>query len=243
MKRTTLLILSILAVATMMLAQSCKFKVKPSDNMQTRTIILGDFYRIETARVVVEYSEGTPGEATLTAPDNVIDDIIVTVKDGKLVVRPREVNRYESDINATLIVSSTGLTKIEADLAGRVVAKTPLCIASDFKAEANTAGSIRLDSLKCAKADIEANTAGTIRISTLLADTKVDLEANTAGNIKIDTINTDRLDAEANTAGNIRVSAGNVNFADLEANTAGNIKVDATGADRKAESTTGGNIR
>lgn len=243
MKRTTLLIVSILSVASMMLAQSCNFKVKPSDNMQTRTIILGDFQRIETARVAVEYSVGTPGEATLTAPDNVIDDIVVTVKDGKLEVSPRDKSRYENDIKATLTVSSTGVDKLEADLAGRIIVKTPLTAASGFKAEANTAGVINIDTLHCDKADFEANTAGNIKVGSLLAKTKADLDANTAGHIKIDSIQVDRLDAEANTAGNIRVKAGNVNFADLEANTAGNIKVDATCASRKAESNTGGNVR
>ena len=52
--------------------------------MVTRQLSLGNFDEIDASRVDVVYSVGTPGTATLNAPDNVIDYIKVKNDHGTL---------------------------------------------------------------------------------------------------------------------------------------------------------------
>ena len=92
MKRITLLsALSVVAIATFVLpacvsvdaghngedavvfGNGARTNIRPSNSMATRQFTLGNFDEIDASRVDVVYSVGSPGTATLNAPDNVID--------------------------------------------------------------------------------------------------------------------------------------------------------------------------
>ena len=80
-----------------------------SNNIITKNLKLGDFNEIEVSRVNIVYSVGTPGSATLSAPDNVMDKITVSTRGGKLKVNVSDEVNFRGRLNATLTVSSSSI--------------------------------------------------------------------------------------------------------------------------------------
>lgn len=238
-----------------------------SSAMTTRQLNLADFNEIETERINVVYTIGTPGTATLTAPDNIIDLLEVKVRDHKLIARVnlRENNRLNginnARLNATLTVSSSAVKEVEAYLSAKVTVKSDINITSDFDAETSTSGSIEfksvkcnsfdaecstsgsivLPSLTCNKTDLETSTSGLIDIKTLICS-KSELEASTSSNIKINNITADYAEATASTSGNITVKGGKVINSELEASTSGQVTYKALTVNGSAEANTSGSI-
>lgn len=243
MKRTVTLILFVITVFSVFMAPGCYAAIKPNDNIVERRVSLGDFDKIETMRVKVEYTIGTPGEAVLKAPDNVIDRIAVEVKDGTLDVYIKKGPNINGALNAVLTVSSSSLRGVEAYLAGSVNVKSPLVLHREMKVEAATSGSVTLGNITCDGLDVESYTASTVTIADVKSTDDVKIEAFTSGHVNISSLVAEDLKVESFTGGKVNIGGGSLVEVDLEAYTNGKINLGAGFRKGEAEAFTGGVIR
>ncbi len=219
-----------------------KKKITPSDNMITRELNIADFDEIIASRVNIEYTVGAPGRATLTAPDNVIDEIVVECHDGELKAYVKNRNEYKGNLNATLTVSSDCIKEIDATLSARININSPLDIKS-LETNVTTSATINIGTLNCKDCDLSTSTSGSIKIAQLTCSDKAELEASTSGLVDIAVIKTDKLEADASTSGKVSVKNGKINKVDLTATTSGNISLSAAYTRGEAVANTSGHIR
>lgn len=243
MKRTVKLFLFVFAVLSVFMDPVCVAAVKPSGNIVERRVSLGDFDKIETMRVKVEYTLGTPGEAMLKAPDNVIDRIAVEVKDGTLDVYVKEGSNITGDLNAVLTVSSSRLRGVEAYLAGSVNVKSSLALDGEMKVEAATSGAVTLGNITCEGLVVESYTASMVTIADVNSKDDVKIEAFSSGMVNIKSLIAEDLKIESFTAGNVKIESGSLDEVELEAYTNGKINLGANFRKGEAEAFTGGIIR
>lgn len=198
---------------------------KYTGEMVSRTFNLGDFHELEVSQINVELTQAPAGEATLTAPSDLIDKIVVKQKgdDVEVYVKGKKFGENKSNLNATLTVSSSAIKEIEANCAAEVNIKGELRSANDIDLTVSTAATINASVVTCRKADLEASTAGTLNVGRIVC--------------------TGELDAEASTAGTIKVNSGTAAYAKLEASTAGTVTVNAELNGGRAEASTGGTIK
>jgi len=216
--------------------------ISPSDNMISRNLTLDDFDEIETSRVDIEYTVGTPGNAVLTAPDNVIDNIIVIVKEGELKISLRNEHNYKSDIKATLTVSSSSIKDIDASLSSQVNVHSYINSNDLLDLNATTSARINIDSVKCGEAEFITKTSGKIIVGNLECSGKAFLKASTSAKLNIDKLTANKLDAESSTSADLTVNSGKVGKIDLDASTSSKINMFADYDSGKADASTSGRI-
>ena len=216
--------------------------IVPSEQMESREISIGDFDEIETSRVHIEYTVGTPGKAILTAPVNVIDDITVKNYEGELEVYADNNTNYKGPLNATLTVSSSRIKDIDASLSAKVNVNS--AVISDDKIDlfASTSARINIDSVVCNEAEFIAKTSGGITIISLKCSDKAFLKASTSGKLQVSDLTADKIEAESSTSANIKVDSGKTTKIDLDATTSSKIEMLADYEGGKADASTSGQI-
>lgn len=214
-----------------------------SNNIITKNLKLGDFNEIEVSRVNIVYSVGTPGTATLSAPDNVMDKITVSTRGGKLKVNVSDEVNFRGRLNATLTVSSSSIKEIDAALSSNVKVTTPIVYSGGLDLEATTSALIVLGEVKSEEADIEVSTSGCVKIADLKCADEIDVSASTSGSVKIAKATSKGFDGEATTSGTVKVECGSIGDVDLDASTSGSIKILAAVSGGTADASTGGTIK
>ena len=258
-KRKILLLLTIVAGVV---CTSCGRVVRPSDNVVSHNFTLADFDEIDAAVVNVQYSVGTPGSATLTAPDNIIDLIEVRVDKGELEVALKDNVRISGRVDATLTVSSTSLREVDCAAGAVVTVGTPIMLNSDFDANVSSGAKLHIASLSCKGIDVEVSSAaevvidscfgakfegeaaaaGNMAVRNLSIEGAISLETSSAGKIDIDSAVCRRLAIEASSVGYAIVSRGDVGTVSIEASSASSVKVGATFDGGSAEASSGASV-
>ena len=146
------------------------------------------------------YTVGDPA-VTVHASDNVVDHIIVSVKDACLEIRS-DGTRFLSIGDVEVYVSSRSLNTVKINGSG------------DFEAEHGMCGE---------NVSLNINGAGDIDIDGLLAE-NVEVTVNGAGDIDIDKLECKELSVTINGAGDADIS-GKSESADLKINGAGGIDI------------------
>lgn len=231
-----------ISISTLCNGQLIFKTITPSDRMQTREINIGDFDEIETSRVNIEYTVGTPGKAILTAPDNVIGDVVVKSHYGELEVFIDNKSDYKGNTKATLTVSSSRIKDIDASLSAHVNINSPIVINDQLDIYASTSAKVRIDSVICDEAELTAKTSGTITVGNLSCNRKAYLKASTSANIDVDKLTSNKIEAKSSTSASITVTGGKTEKIDLDASTSSSIKMFADYKSGKADASTSGFI-
>lgn len=221
-------------------------RFRPSDTTATRNLNLGDFHEIDASVALVEYTPGAEGLAVLEAPDNVINDVKVSVRDGKLTVNladnfRRNVRSTES-LRIKVKVASKAIDEISLSTGAKLTVNGDLSIAGDFELECSTGAVAVLKKVECSDADIKAETGSSLEIKELTAN-KADVEAQTGSNIKVGELLANVVDCEASTGAVVTVEKATSPYAELEAATAGVVTVGGDIVDGKATASTAGTIK
>lgn len=216
--------------------------ITPSDYMMTQEMIIGDFDEIETSRVNIEYTVGTPGKAILTAPDNVINDVVVKTVDGELKVYIDNKSDYKGNTKATLTVSSSRLKDIDATLSSNVNINSPIVINDEFDVYAATSANVRIDSVSCGDAKLVSKTSASIQIASLNCYREASMKTSTSADLGVVVLTSAEIEAESSTSSSITVTSGKTGLIDLDATTSSDIKMFADYTGGKADASTSGNI-
>ncbi len=148
---------SVLALSVMPSCAMTNNHLRPSSNMVTKTMNVGNFDGIEASRVKVVYTPGAAGPVTISAPDNIMPYVKVRVHDGDLECRiDRDIQiEMSSGPVVTVTVSAPAVDDFEASVSGIIQVDGNLNV-HDFSAEANTAAQILVPSLTAADASFRS---------------------------------------------------------------------------------------
>ncbi len=235
---------SVLALSVMPSCAMTNNHLRPSSNMVTKTMNVGNFDGIEASRVKVVYTPGAAGPVSISAPDNIMPYVKVRVHDGDLECRiDRDIQiEMSSGPVVTVTVSAPAVDDFEASVSGIIQVDGNLNV-HDFSAEANTAAQILVPSLTAADASFEASTAGVVTVNNAMVSDDVETEVSTGGVVTLNTLKAAKLEADITTGGVVNIQQGNINYGDLEATTGGVINAQCvTFGGGKASATTGGVI-
>lgn len=214
-----------------------------SSTIATRSMQLGDFNEIDASRVNVVYTTGTPGNATFTAPDNVVDLFEIRVYGGELKVKLKDGVRYNhGNMNATLTVSSTMLNEVKASLSSKVYVNSDITTHSDFKTKASTSAEIVLKNITCADFDCELSTSANVTADTVTCN-KFDYESSTSAAVKVAYLNAGKTDIEGTTSSSAKIGGGNLGVVDFDLSTSAAITANGTISRGTASATTGASIK
>ena len=165
------------------------------DNISKKIEVNEEFTAIETLGTTdVEYKPGSPS-IVLYAPKEEMDDIIVFVKDGKLIVKSKKEvknKRYESKLKVSYPNVTTFITKGTGDIdiegtncvkltlssfgTGDIVCGNSRC--TILEAATKGTGDIVVHNMDCENASLESRGTGDIEVNDMLADNII---ANTFG--------------------------------------------------------------
>ena len=224
-----LLALCIVTSAVCMFAATKKRAVVPSDKLVTREITVASFHEIEAEFFDVEVTVGdATGKATLTAPDNIIDDVVVKVAGGTLSItfKPKTDNHIKSlsGYHTTLRVTAPYIDEADASLSAKVTFVGDMTVPDGASYEAQTSGSVKLNGLTVnGKCEFDVDTSGSVVVESLTAAGKAEFGADTSGSIVVKTLTAQSVKAKADTSGSVTLKSGKANSANYNADTSGSI--------------------
>ncbi len=243
-----LLAVCIITSMVCMFAATRQPSVTPSNKLSTREISVASFHEINADFAKVEVTVGpATGKATLIAPDNIIDDVKVSVSNGKLkITLKKESNiKHRKALDITLRVSAPYIDEVEAAVSARVEFSGAMTVPGKASYEADTSASILFKNLTVQGAcEMDADTSGSIRAASLTVAGTTDLDADTSGSISIDTLSTTTLKAHADTSASVKVNAGKAESGVFKADTSGSVDVAGVQVDSaSASADTAGSIK
>jgi hypothetical protein len=215
--------ISILALSSM---SSCGkiITVKSKADDVKRTInVKGQFSAIRTNDITdVKYTDG-PLSITLSAPDEIIDLIHVTVQDGTLVVDMDESDRrFNGNFHSELTVSAPGVTSFCTNGTGDFDLDNINGNVIIF--ESNGTGDFEAHSLNCTTFKLSTNGTGDAVIKHVQAE-DMDLYSAGTGDIEITEIKVNKLVASTYGTGDIDFNRGSAQTAKLTNCSTGDINM------------------
>ncbi len=220
-------------------------RITPSGTNTTRTVGVRAFDAIEASRVKVVYTPGpATGTVTVTAPDNLMQYVVIEVDDGTLEcgISNRVQLIGSNDTCVTVTVTASAANDFKAVANGMIEVNGDLTV-NELEASASTNGSVVLGNVTAHDdADLEVTTNGVVKILNLVTGS-ADISATTNATVSVNEVRAEEIDADATTNGRINISGGTVSEVEYVAATGGNIDASAvTAGTGSATATTGGSI-
>lgn len=255
------LLSSLVAAMLIMPATSCGETITASKNYVTRTIKVPAFTAIATSSFIdVEYTQGAVQNVTLTASDNIIDYVDISVRNGELnvsfkgnghrkfiltskkvvvTVSAPAVNRFSASSSGDIEIKSTlnikGKVTFNSQSSGDIDAVTVKC--DEMTAFTSSSGDIKIEALNCTTLQAKTSSAGDISIGNIVAR-DVKASASSSGDIKLNGRCTNAV-YECSSAGDIKARGLIAVNVDASASSAGDIDCTATGNVNTSKSSAG----
>lgn len=182
-------------------AEYVKKAVVASKNYVDKEYSVAEFNAVEcSGNYDVDYTDGEPF-VSISAPDNIIDHLIVKVENGTLKIKTDGTN-FRKVNNITATISTKELNELKISGAGDFDAKKGM-VTKDF--------------------NVSISGAGDLDINDLVAK-HVKIKVSGAGDIDIDKLDCKDITVSVSGAGDVTL-AGKANSADLKISGAGDIDV------------------
>ena len=123
----------LLLAAAMVAPTASARKIIPSNKLVTKTVSVSSFDELDAgwAHVIVNIGPAT-GKAKITAPDNLIDELILDNSGSELTIKyPRDIN-IKGDFRTTVELTVPSLKEIDARLSSKVEVRGNLETAGDL---------------------------------------------------------------------------------------------------------------
>lgn len=149
--RTTLLALSIVVCA------SCAAQVSE------RTEAVGDFTSIEAkCRAIIHYTQGALSPVRLTGPVKELENLSVTVSDGRLVIKSikGKMSPFKNEKQPHVMVSSPRLTGVRLTGVGDFLCEGPIKEQGAFELDVTGSADAKLVELSCGDLRVQVTGSG-----------------------------------------------------------------------------------
>lgn len=177
--------------------------------LKSRTVNVGSFTGINASVFTVNYSVGKQQPVKIVAPDALIDEIEVTVKDNNLYIKPKkEHHRLRETGKVTVTVTAPAVNRFTASAGADINIRTEINTGSKpLNLNASSGADIKLSTGRGGTINIDASSAGDVH-AVFLTGSYVNLSASSGADIKVDRLLSDHsLNATASSGGDIKVDA------------------------------------
>jgi len=205
--------------------------------------VTGDFDEIEVSQAIqAEIIKSDVEKVAISAPENVIDNVLVDISGGELHIHYKKGIRVMNNHNVTAKIYAKDFTKIEANSAAGIVVKDKFVQektnievssagsvsgnleANDFEISAGSSSSFS-GKIWAVDLDIDASSGASMDLSGKAKNAEV--SSSSGGSISAKNLVADNLKAEASSGASIDISAAS--SINAEASSGGSIEVSKKG--------------
>lgn len=178
--------------------------------------------------VKYNYTNTKSTRIVITAPDNVIDNVVAESRGNTIYIKVKSNNynrRTTTSGNISVTVSGPLFSEFEAQSGSKIVCANRLVYSATtkVKVDASSASTVVIPGIECGKLDVETSSATTVKIISVKAD-RVEADASSASKCELRAIRADRLEVEASSSASVTV-AGKVHSVDVEASSASSVNM------------------
>lgn len=210
--------------------------IKASNKLTTKVYSITEKYdEINVSRgikVVYQVTAGT-ASADVTAPDNIIDYVEVSVKKGELRISLDEKVQVQGSINTTVVVSGPAIGEYSASSAGQITVESPVKLNGGLEVSSSSAANIVFNYEVTAKSvEIESSSASKVKMASITAD-KGEIEVSSAANVSIGAIKGGNYELDCSSASSADLSGCDLSH--IEASASSGARITMSGKCDQAE--------
>lgn len=170
------------------LASFAKTDIIEAGPMETRNIAVTEITSVEAATgIILKYTQSDSTAVTLTAPDNIIDDVAVTEKGGKLDCRITTNRRVNKPIVVT--VSSPAVTDFNSNSGARIEIAEGLNVPSaNVVTSASSGASLLAKDINAAGLEAKSSSGASLSIEGLTTSGNVDCHSSSGASMAVNNI-------------------------------------------------------
>lgn len=208
--------------------------IRPSNNYITRNYKVLTFDKLNISTVAdVYYTQsqaGSPTSVEVYGPDNIVDLIQLSIKDGELTIEMDKMKQVKNIKNMKITISSPELYALNFRGVGNIFIEDGLK-SSTLSIRYSGVGNMKAKSLDCESLKVSATGVGDINLSGTAA--RADLSSDGVGNIEAFDLVCKDLTASVGGVGNISCHATQSIVANAKG--IGNISYKGNPADKRLE--------
>lgn len=214
--------LSLAAIMVLAFASCSTNRVVPSSEVATFEISAGDVNSIDISSAIkVEYTQSDAITVKVSCPDNLVDMLDVTIKDGRLCARFKPDTMIDGNCGVTITVSAPTLKSIEASSSSRFEMPGSLVQDCSLMIDASSSANVNLYKLSVSGVDIESSSSSSVDISGVSAGS-LEIDCSRSARVSVSDIRALNVEAEASSAATITLS-GVARAAEYDASSAATI--------------------
>lgn len=196
-------------------------KVEEAGPMKTITIEADKVTSIDTSSGIrVEYTQGSETSVTLTAPDNIIDDVEVTVKNGELNCGMKTKRRVNKPITVT--VTSPGVDDLEASSGSSIKIAAGLDMpGSEMEISVSSGARIDVNKISAESIEADASSGSALRIDGAKATTMA-FSTSSGSSMRVESITAGSVTGKASSGSSMGVS-GTTKYVELRASSGSSL--------------------
>ena len=245
MKKNIFILAMAMAVTSCVTAQD---GIVPSKNYVTKKVKVGKFDGISTSTSIDVLYTQTSGsqEIEIYAPDNLMEYVQVTEKNGMLKVRfeskdaKKGVNirrKHQTEVR----VSAPAVHTLRATSSGDIILKNGLQTKGKVNMKSSSSGDIEGGNVVCDVLEAKTSSSGDIELMKVEC-TSLEAEASSSGDVSIKDLKAETVNAEASSSGDVELS-GICRSAQFSASSSGDVEAKNLKADAvKAKASSAGDI-
>lgn len=196
-------------------------KVEEAGPMKTITIEADKVTSIDTSSGIrVEYTQGSETSVMLTAPDNIIDDVEVTVKNGELNCGMKTKRRVNKPITVT--VTSPGVDDLEASSGSSIKIAAGLDMpGSEMEISVSSGARIDVNKISAESIEADASSGSALRIDGAKATTMA-FSTSSGSSMRVESITAGSVTGKASSGSSMGVS-GTTKYVELRASSGSSL--------------------
>ncbi len=205
------------------LASFAKTDIIEAGPMETRNITVNDVTSVESATgIILKYTQAETTAVTLTAPDNIIDDVSVTEKGGHLDCRITTNRRVNKPIVVT--VSSPAATKFNSNSGAQIIIADGLDVpTADVVTSASSGASLQAKNINAANLAAQSSSGASLSIDGVTASGSIDCDASSGAGLTIHDITSVSVQGHSSSGSSISFT-GTTDTVDFQASSGASIR-------------------
>lgn len=203
------------------LANMASGEVEKAGPMKTITIQADKVTSIDTSSGIrVEYTQGSVTSVTLTAPDNIIDDVEVTVKNGELNCGMKTKRRVNKPITVT--VTSPGVDELDASSGSSIKIVDGLDMpGAEMEISASSGARIDINNISAESIEGEASSGSALRIDGAKATTMA-YSTSSGSSMRVESITAGSVTGKSSSGSSMGLS-GTSKYVELRASSGSSL--------------------
>lgn len=217
-------------------------KVEKAGAMVTRVIPVSEITAITSAqRLVVKYRQDSVTSVTLTAPDNIIDDVEIEDNDGSLDCGMKNNRRVDQPITVT--VTAPCVSVFKASSGSSLTVDSVLDVSGKYLEISSSSGaSFSARRITASDVKAESSSGSSVYADYLLAD-MIGCHSSSGASMGIDGITAKSVEASASSGASVQLS-GNTGSVSLKASSGGSVSAAGLiAAEGSLKASSGGSVR